>query len=148
MTSAVRNNVHGTLGQKEVREIRAHRVKRLTWSVFLAPVPLLMMMVSGPPMEQMFFSRAPLQTGTVETVKSWTDGGWNVYHTVPLDNTWPTCPDFHVPHATPFSTAGVLLTLTPVDTFTTMSLTQWRQLSEIGVIMEDHLCQKSLVRLR
>lgn len=29
-----------------------------------------------------------------------------------------------------------------------MTLTQWRQLSEIVVIMEDHLCLQSLVRLK
>lgn len=42
----------------------------LTLSVFLAPSLLLKMIVSGPPMEQMFFSRAPAQTGTVDTAKS------------------------------------------------------------------------------
>lgn len=50
----------------------------LTRRVFLAPFVPLMMMVSGPPMEQMFFSRAPPHTGTLETVKSCTgEGGWN-----------------------------------------------------------------------
>lgn len=43
----------------------------LTLSVFLAPSLLLMTIVLGPPMEQMFFSRAPPQTGTVDTAKSW-----------------------------------------------------------------------------
>lgn len=37
------------------------------------------MMVFGPPMEQMFFSRAPSQTGTVDTAKSWTHVGVNGY---------------------------------------------------------------------
>lgn len=50
----------------------------LTRRVFLAPFVLLMMMVSGPPMEQMFFSRAPPHTGTLETVKSCTgEGEWD-----------------------------------------------------------------------
>lgn len=36
----------------------------------MAPSLLLKMIVSGPPMEQTFFSRAPPQTGTVDTAKS------------------------------------------------------------------------------
>lgn len=60
-------------------------VYTLTRSVFLAPLVLLMMMVSGPPMEQMFFSRAPPHTGTVETVKSCTDEG-ALNETQPLVN--------------------------------------------------------------
>lgn len=48
---------------------------KLTRSVFLAPLLLLMMMVPGPPMEQMLFSRAPPHTGTVDTVKSCRDKG-------------------------------------------------------------------------
>lgn len=45
-------------------------VNTLTRSVFFAPSLLLMMIVLGPPMEQMFFSRVPPQTGTVDTAKS------------------------------------------------------------------------------
>lgn len=76
------------LGQTEIQQTSPHarsedfqdrkgqvHVYTLTRSVFLAPLVLLMMMVSGPPMEQMFFSRAPPHTGTVETVKSCTDEG-------------------------------------------------------------------------
>lgn len=51
------------------------RRPELTRRVFLAPLLLLMMMVPGPPMEQMFFSRAPPHTGTVDTVKSCRDKG-------------------------------------------------------------------------
>lgn len=59
---------------EKVTQTHLLHVYTLTRSVFLAPSVLLMMMVSGPPMEQMFFSRAPPHTGTVETVKSCTDG--------------------------------------------------------------------------
>lgn len=45
---------------------------RLTLSVRLAPSLLLKMMVSGPPIEQMFFRRVPAETGTVDTAKSYT----------------------------------------------------------------------------
>lgn len=52
---------------------RSANVTRITLRVFLAPSVLLKTMVSGPPMEQMFFRREPPHTGTVETAKSWKD---------------------------------------------------------------------------
>ena len=72
-------------------DIHCKHTHTLTRSVFLAPSVLLMMIVFGPPMEQMFFSRAPPQTGTVDTAKSCTDG-WlkGLINTLsPLNETHP-----------------------------------------------------------
>lgn len=78
------NQVESLRGSKakttstEVNFVRTVQdVNFLTRSVFLAPSVLLAMIVPGPPMEQTFFSRAPPQTGTVDTAKSWTGGVWN-----------------------------------------------------------------------
>lgn len=80
------------------------QIHTLTRSVFLAPLLLLMMILSGPPMEQMFFSRAPPQTGTVDTAKSWTDGGWKgLINTLSLQTRLDPLSSFHITMLSPFS---------------------------------------------